>query len=95
MISVIEFGRRHFHEIRGRHWCIYRDWLGLRKGADREWFGLVNNAGIAVPGPLLYLKIDDFRSSDLGQLNGPVDRDAGFRAAAWRRPIAQRCAGVS
>jgi len=23
-------------------------------------FGLVNNAGIAVPGPLLYLKIDDF-----------------------------------
>jgi hypothetical protein len=24
-------------------------------------FGLVNNAGIAVPGPLLYLKIDDFK----------------------------------
>ncbi len=24
-------------------------------------FGLVNNAGIAVPGPLLYLKVDDFR----------------------------------
>src|SRR5271170_6305100 len=23
--------------------------------------GLVNNAGIAVPGPLLYLKIDDFK----------------------------------
>jgi NAD(P)-dependent dehydrogenase (short-subunit alcohol dehydrogenase family) len=24
-------------------------------------FGLVNNAGVAVPGPLLYLKVDDFR----------------------------------
>jgi NAD(P)-dependent dehydrogenase (short-subunit alcohol dehydrogenase family) len=24
-------------------------------------FGLVNNAGIAVPGPLLYLKVDDFK----------------------------------
>jgi NAD(P)-dependent dehydrogenase (short-subunit alcohol dehydrogenase family) len=24
-------------------------------------FGLVNNAGIAVPGPLLYLKVEDFR----------------------------------
>ncbi|MFI4999855.1 MAG: SDR family oxidoreductase [Reyranellales bacterium] len=27
---------------------------------DETLFGLVNNAGIAVPGPLLYLKIDDF-----------------------------------
>jgi NAD(P)-dependent dehydrogenase (short-subunit alcohol dehydrogenase family) len=24
-------------------------------------FGLVNNAGVAVPGPLLYLKVDDFK----------------------------------
>jgi NAD(P)-dependent dehydrogenase (short-subunit alcohol dehydrogenase family) len=29
-------------------------------GAD-TLFGLVNNAGIAVPGPLLYLDLDDFR----------------------------------
>src|SRR6516164_278859 len=28
---------------------------------DETLFGLVNNAGIAVPGPLLYLKIDDFK----------------------------------
>jgi NAD(P)-dependent dehydrogenase (short-subunit alcohol dehydrogenase family) len=27
----------------------------------RTLFGLVNNAGIAVPGPLLHLSIDDFR----------------------------------
>src|ERR1043166_5604710 len=25
-------------------------------------FGLVNNAGIAVPGPLLYLKVEDYRN---------------------------------
>jgi NAD(P)-dependent dehydrogenase (short-subunit alcohol dehydrogenase family) len=28
---------------------------------DEPLFGLVNNAGIAVPGPLLYLAIDEFR----------------------------------
>ena len=28
---------------------------------DEPLFGLVNNAGIAVPGPLLYLTIDEFR----------------------------------
>jgi hypothetical protein len=30
--------------------------------AGEPLFGLVNNAGIAVPGPLLYLGIDEFRS---------------------------------
>lgn len=38
---------------------------GARQVADmlagETLAGLVNNAGIAVPGPLLYLKIDDFR----------------------------------
>jgi len=29
--------------------------------AGETLFGLVNNAGIAVPGPLLYLKLDEFR----------------------------------
>jgi NAD(P)-dependent dehydrogenase (short-subunit alcohol dehydrogenase family) len=38
---------------------------GARRVADaldgRTLFGLVNNAGIAIPGPLLHLSIDDFR----------------------------------
>ncbi|HLW93663.1 MAG TPA: SDR family oxidoreductase [Roseiarcus sp.] len=33
-------------------------------------FGLVNNAGVAVPGPLLYLKIDDFRRQIAINLTG-------------------------
>jgi NAD(P)-dependent dehydrogenase (short-subunit alcohol dehydrogenase family) len=35
-------------------------------------FGLVNNAGIAVPGPLLYLKIDDFRNQLAVNLTGQL-----------------------
>ncbi|HEY2872758.1 MAG TPA: SDR family NAD(P)-dependent oxidoreductase [Reyranella sp.] len=35
-------------------------------------FGLVNNAGIAVPGPLLYLKIDDFRRQLAINLTGQL-----------------------
>ncbi|HEY4168144.1 MAG TPA: SDR family NAD(P)-dependent oxidoreductase [Reyranella sp.] len=35
-------------------------------------FGLVNNAGIAVPGPLLYLKIDDFRRQVAINLTGQL-----------------------
>jgi NAD(P)-dependent dehydrogenase (short-subunit alcohol dehydrogenase family) len=35
-------------------------------------FGLVNNAGIAVPGPLLYLKIDDFRHQLAVNLTGQL-----------------------
>jgi NAD(P)-dependent dehydrogenase (short-subunit alcohol dehydrogenase family) len=34
--------------------------------------GLVNNAGIAVPGPLLYLKIDDFRQQLAVNLTGQL-----------------------
>jgi NAD(P)-dependent dehydrogenase (short-subunit alcohol dehydrogenase family) len=34
--------------------------------------GLVNNAGIAVPGPLLYLKIDDFRRQIAINLTGQL-----------------------
>jgi len=45
------------------------DAQGVHKAAEQvaaalggeTLFGLVNNAGIAVPGPLLYLKVDDFR----------------------------------
>ncbi|MDE1939519.1 MAG: SDR family NAD(P)-dependent oxidoreductase [Alphaproteobacteria bacterium] len=45
------------------------DTQAVNKGAEQvaaalggeTLFGLVNNAGIAVPGPLLYLKIDEFR----------------------------------
>jgi NAD(P)-dependent dehydrogenase (short-subunit alcohol dehydrogenase family) len=35
-------------------------------------FGLVNNAGIAVPGPLLYQKIEDFRQQIAVDLTGPL-----------------------
>ena len=35
-------------------------------------FGLVNNAGIAVPGPLLSLKIDDFMRQLAVNLAGPL-----------------------
>src|SRR5689334_8201176 len=35
-------------------------------------FGLVNNAGIAVPGPLLYLKIDDFKHQITVNLTGQL-----------------------
>ena len=35
-------------------------------------FGLVNSAGIAVPGPLLYLKIDDFKHQIAVNLTGQL-----------------------
>src|SRR5262249_47315029 len=35
-------------------------------------FGLVNNAGIAVPGPLLYTKIDDFKQQIEVNLTGQL-----------------------
>jgi len=35
-------------------------------------FGLVNNAGIVVPGPLLYLKLDDFRHQIAVNLTGQL-----------------------
>ena len=35
-------------------------------------FGLVNNAGIAVPGPMLYLNIDDFRHQIAVNLTGQL-----------------------
>jgi NAD(P)-dependent dehydrogenase (short-subunit alcohol dehydrogenase family) len=49
--------------------CDITDQAAVRAGAaaaaekldGKPLFGLVNNAGIAVPGPLLYLDIDEFR----------------------------------
>src|SRR5215467_1956178 len=35
-------------------------------------FGLVNNAGVAVPGPLLYLKVEDFRHQLSVNLTGQL-----------------------
>ncbi len=35
-------------------------------------FGLINNAGIAVPGPLLYLKVEDFRHQLAVNLTGQL-----------------------
>ena len=40
--------------------------------AGKTLFGLVNNAGIATPGPLLYLKIDDFDRQIMVNLAGPL-----------------------
>ena len=46
--------------------------------------GLVNNAGVAVAGPLLYYQGRRISRADRGQSDRPVDRDAGVRAAAGR-----------
>jgi NAD(P)-dependent dehydrogenase (short-subunit alcohol dehydrogenase family) len=43
-------------------------------------FGLVNNAGIAVPGPLLYLKIDDFQHQLAVNLTGQLIVTQAFAA---------------
>src|SRR5882757_9421832 len=40
--------------------------------AGATLFGLVNNAGIAVPGPLLYLKVEDFRHQLAVNLTGQL-----------------------
>src|SRR5438477_8562922 len=40
--------------------------------AGATLFGLVNNAGIAVPGPLLYLKVDDFKNQMAVNLTGQL-----------------------
>jgi len=40
--------------------------------ANTRLFGLVNNAGIAVPGPLLYLAIDDFKHQFAVNLTGQL-----------------------
>ena len=40
--------------------------------ANSSLFGLVNNAGIAVPGPLLYLPIDDFKRQFAVNLTGQL-----------------------
>jgi NAD(P)-dependent dehydrogenase (short-subunit alcohol dehydrogenase family) len=49
---------------------------GARQVADmlagETLAGLVNNAGVAVPGPLLYLKIDDFRHQIEVNLTGQL-----------------------
>jgi NAD(P)-dependent dehydrogenase (short-subunit alcohol dehydrogenase family) len=40
--------------------------------AGETLFGLVNNAGIAVPGPLLHLKVEDFERQITVNLTGPL-----------------------
>ena len=42
--------------------------------------GLVNNAGIGVPGPLETLPVEDFRAPDRGQPDGARGGDAGDAA---------------
>jgi NAD(P)-dependent dehydrogenase (short-subunit alcohol dehydrogenase family) len=46
--------------------------------AGETLFGLVNNAGIAVPGPLLYLPIDDFRRQIAVNLTGQLSVTQAF-----------------
>src|SRR6185437_4146724 len=62
------------------------DAAAVAKGADQvagalggeTLFGLVNNAGIAVAGPLLYLKIDEFRHQIDVNLTGQVIATQAF-----------------
>ena len=51
--------------------------------------GLVNNAGIAVSGPLLEIPLDDFRRQIEINLTESGHRHPGFRAALGRRHVAQ------
>jgi NAD(P)-dependent dehydrogenase (short-subunit alcohol dehydrogenase family) len=46
--------------------------------AGETLFGLVNNAGIAVPGPLLYLPIEDFRRQIAVNLTGQLSVTQAF-----------------
>lgn len=52
----------------------------------RKLSGLVNNAGIAVAGPLLHLPIEDFPQAARGQRHRAADGHAGLRAAAGAGP---------
>jgi NAD(P)-dependent dehydrogenase (short-subunit alcohol dehydrogenase family) len=62
------------------------DEAGVRRAAQQvrdalgteRLFGLVNNAGVAVPGPLLYLKIEDFRRQVDVNLAGPLIATQAF-----------------
>lgn len=70
-----EFGQ-NFHPLR----FDVTDPDAVKSGADavaaalagEPLFGLVNNAGIAVPGPLLYLTIDEFRHQIEVNLTGQL-----------------------
>ena len=56
--------------------------------------GLVNNAGIAVAGPVLELSADEFRRQMDVNVIGPIIVDAGLRAAARRRSVAEGAEGA-
>ena len=51
--------------------------------------GLVNNAGIAVAGPVLEMSADQFRQPDGGQRHRADHRHPGLRSAARLRPVAE------
>jgi NAD(P)-dependent dehydrogenase (short-subunit alcohol dehydrogenase family) len=61
--------------------------------------GLVNNAGIAVPGPLIHLRIDDFRRQIAVNLTGPLIVTQAFApllgADRARKGIAGRIVMIS
>jgi NAD(P)-dependent dehydrogenase (short-subunit alcohol dehydrogenase family) len=56
--------------------------------------GLVNNAGIAVAGPVLELAADEFRRQMEVNVIGPNYRHPGLRPATRGRPIAEGKAGA-
>jgi len=56
--------------------------------AGEKLFGLVNNAGIAVVGPLLELPLNDFRQQIDTNLTGVVIATKAFAPAARYRPHA-------
>jgi NAD(P)-dependent dehydrogenase (short-subunit alcohol dehydrogenase family) len=61
--------------------------------------GLVNNAGIAVAGPLLYLDVDELRHQLEVNVTGQLTVTQAFApllgAAAWRRSFAPGGAGTN
>lgn len=56
------------------------------KLAGQPLFGLVNNAGIAVPGPLLYLTIDEFRHQIDVNLTGQLITTQAFAPLLMASP---------
>src|SRR5271170_5455089 len=52
---------------------------------DRNLVGLVNNAGIVVSGPLLYLRLSEYRQAAGSQHDLPPCRHPSLRSSFWER----------
>jgi NAD(P)-dependent dehydrogenase (short-subunit alcohol dehydrogenase family) len=68
--------------------------VGAALDGGRRLWGLVNNAGIAVAGPLLESTADEFRQQLEVNLVDADERHQSLRAVARHRPRAHRPAGT-